>query len=77
MKAFKMFSVDHTPLSTSEELEQEEDNDQDEEQATLENVCDVLILDPEKDDDYTQVEYELPPHERYVRSSHTEFSGKF
>ena len=25
---------------------------------------DVLTLDPEEDDDYTQVEYELPPHER-------------
>lgn len=27
-------------------------------------MCDVLVLDPEKDDDYTQVKYELPPHER-------------
>ena len=65
VKAFKTFSVDPTPSSTSEEeLEQEEDNDQDEEEATFENVCDVLTLNPEKDDDYTQIEYELPPHER-------------
>ena len=27
-------------------------------------MCDVLTLNPEKDDDYTQVEYEFPPHER-------------
>ena len=27
-------------------------------------MCDVLTLDPEKDDDSTQVEYEFPPHER-------------
>ena len=65
MKAFKTFAVDPTPSSTSEEVEQIEDSDQDdEEEATFENVCDVLILDPEEDDDYTQVEYELPPHER-------------
>ena len=61
-----MFSADPTPSSTSEEvIEQEGDDDQDgEEEATFENVCDVLTLDPEGDDDYTQVEYELPPHER-------------
>ena len=65
VKAFKMFSVDHTPSSTSEEvIEQEGDDDQDEKEATFENVCDVLTLNPEGDDDYTQVEYELPPHER-------------
>ena len=65
VKAFKTFAVDPTPSSTSEEVEQIEDSDQDEEEeATFENVCDVLTLDPEEDDDYTQVEYELPPHER-------------
>ena len=66
VKAFKTFSVDPTPSSTSEEeIEQKEDNDQDEEEeVTFENVCDALTLDPEKDDDYTQVEYELPRHER-------------
>ena len=65
VKAFKTFSVGPTPSSTCEEIEQKEDNDQDEEEeVTFENVCDVLTLDPEKDDDYTQVEYELPWHER-------------
>ena len=67
VKAFKTFAVDPTPSSTSEEVEQIEDSDQDEEEeeeATFENVCDVLTLDPEEDDDYMQVEYELPPHER-------------
>ena len=66
VKAFKTFSVDPTPSSTSEEkIEQKEDNDQDEEEeVTFENVCDALTLDPEKDNDYTQVEYELPWHER-------------
>ena len=66
MKAFKTFSVDLTRSSTSEEeIEQKEDDDHNaEEEATFENVCDALTLDSEKDDDYTQVEYELPPHER-------------
>ena len=65
VKAFKTFSVDPTPSSTCKEGEQKEDNDQDEEEElTFENVCDALTLDPEKDDDYTQVEYELPWHER-------------
>jgi len=27
-------------------------------------VCDALTMDPDNDDDHTQVEYELPPHER-------------
>ena len=64
MKAFKTFAVDPTPSSTSEEeVEQIEDSDE-EEEATFENVCNVLTLDPEEDDDYTQVEYELPPHVR-------------
>ena len=66
VKAFKTFSVYPTPSSTSEEeIEQKEGDDHyDEEQATFENVCDMLMLDSEKDDDYTQVEYELAPHER-------------
>ena len=66
VKAFKTFSVDPTPSSTSEEeIGQNEDNDQDEEEeVTFENVCDALTLDLETDDDYTQVEYELPRHER-------------
>ena len=69
VKTFKTFAVDPTPLLTSEEeIEQEGDNDQVEE-AIFENMCDVLALDPVKDDDYTQVEYELPPHERCA--SHT------
>ena len=59
----KMFAID--PTTSEEVIEQEEDDDQDEdEEATFEDVCDTFTLDPEKDDDYTQVEYELPPHER-------------
>ena len=27
-------------------------------------MCDTLTLEPEDTDDYTQLEYELPPHER-------------
>ena len=69
VKAFKMISVDPshpTPSSTSEEvIEQEGDNEQDEEEkAAFENVCDVLTLDADSNDDYTQVLYELPRHER-------------
>ena len=62
-----MFSVDPshpTPSSTSEEVIEQGDNDQDEEkEATFENVCNVLTLDPDSNDDYTQVLYELPRHE--------------
>ena len=66
VKAFKTFSVYPTPSSTSEEeIEQKEGDDHnDEEEATFKNLCDTLTLDPEKDDNYTQVENELPPHER-------------
>ena len=60
VKAFKTFSVYPTPSSTSEEeIEQKEGVDHnDKEEATFENVYDTLMLHPEKDDDYTQVEYE-------------------
>ena len=43
----------------------DEDNlDPDEGEATFENICDSLMLDQERENDLTQVEYELPPHER-------------
>ena len=48
----------------------DEDNlNTDEGEATFENICNSLILDQEREDDFTQVEYELPPHERCA--SHT------
>jgi len=34
-----------------------------EEEATFEDACDTLMLEPE-DTEYTQLEYELPPRER-------------
>ena len=68
VKAFKVFAVDPTPSSASEEvIEQQEDDDQsqnEENEVSFEDMCDALTLKSEKDDDYTQVEYELPPHER-------------
>ena len=65
VKVFKTFSVDPTPSTSEEEIEQKEDDDHNaEEEAIFENVCDVLMLDSEKDDDYSQVEYEIPSHER-------------
>ena len=48
-----------------------------ENEVSFEDMCDALTLESEKDDDYTQVEYELPPFERKVCSSHTEFGGQF
>ena len=62
MKAFKTFSPDYTP--TSEEVGQEEEDYLVEEEATFENICDDLIFEPGSTDDFTQVEYEMPPHER-------------
>ena len=38
--------------------------DLDEEEATFGSVCDSLTLDQGREDDLTQVEYELPPHQR-------------
>ena len=67
VKAFKVFAVDPTPSSASEEvIEQQEDDDQSLNEVSFEDMCDALTLESEKDDDYTQVEYELPPHERYA-----------
>ena len=77
VKAFTSFSlpaVDHTSTASDTIVSanpfMDEDNlDPDEGEATFENVCDSLLLDQEREDDLTQVEYELPPHERCA--SHT------
>ena len=67
VKAFKTFSITDSP-STSTEAVQEEDCPEesytDEEEATFEDVHNTLILDPDNMDDLTQVEYDLPAHER-------------
>ena len=62
VKAFKAFLPDTT--SVSEEDIQQCEEDSEGEEATFEDVCDTLTLEPEDTDDYTQLEYELPPHER-------------
>ena len=67
VKAFKIFSVTDS-TSTSAEIVQEEycpeEDCPDEEEATFENVHDTLTLEQDNMDDLTQVEYDLPPHER-------------
>ena len=67
VKAFKTFSV--TDLtSTSAEVTQEEycpeEGDPDEEEANFENVHVTLTLEQQSMNDLTQVEYNLPTHER-------------
>ena len=64
VKAFKTFSPDTTSMSEEDAQQHEEDNDEVEDEAQFEDVCDTLTLEVEDNDDYTQVEYELPPHER-------------
>ena len=51
-------------MSEEDAQQHEEDNDEVEDEAQFEDVCDTLTLEVEDNDDYTQVEYELPPHER-------------
>ena len=67
VKAFKTFSITDS-ASTSTEAVQEEDcpkeSHPDEEEAIFEDVHDTLTLDPDNMDDLTQVEYDLPAHER-------------
>ena len=80
VKAFKTFSVDSTTLSTSEEvIPQEDDSDQDEEdeEVNFVNVRGALTMDTDSNHDYTQVEYELSPHERCACSKHTQCGGQF
>ena len=66
VKAFKTFSPDTTSMSEEDTQQQHEEDNEVEDEATFEDVCDTLTLEPEDTefDDYTQVEYELPPHER-------------
>ena len=58
----------HSLSSTSAELVQEEycpeEGCTDEEEATFENIHDTLALEQDDMDDLTQVEYDLPAHER-------------
>lgn len=49
---------------SEEDTQQHEEDNEVEDEAIFEDVCDTLTLEPEDTDDYTQVEYELPPHER-------------
>ena len=67
VKAFVTFSLpdststlsDTSPLVTTEN-----DLNLDEEEATFENICDSLTLEQGREDDLTQVQYKLPPHQR-------------
>ena len=68
VKAFSTFSspvADSTSASSLTPDLQDNDNDLDEEETTFESVSDTLTLDREQEDqDLTQIEYELPAHER-------------
>lgn len=70
VKAFATYSLpaaDHTSTSSDtspSQAMQEDDLDMDEGEATFGNIGDSLMLEQERENDLTQVEYELPPHER-------------
>ena len=66
VKAFTTFSLpDSTHISTDPLLSIMEEDSPTEEEITFENVHDCLELDHvNTEDDLTQLEYELPPHER-------------
>ena len=69
VKAFTTFSLpvsDSSSETTTLPAMQDYDFDLDEGEVTFESVNDTLILDQEReeDEDLTQLEYELPPHER-------------
>ena len=70
VKAFSTFSSPVADSSSAFSLSspdvQDNDNDLDEEETTFESVSDTLTLDREQkeDQDFTQIEYELPAHER-------------
>ena len=70
VKAFSTFSSPVADSSSASSLPsphlQDNDNDLDEEETTFESVSDTLTLDreQEEDRDLTQLEYELPAHER-------------
>ena len=48
----------------SEEVIQQCEEDSEGDEATLEDVRETLTLEPEDTDDYTPLEYKLPPHKR-------------
>ena len=70
VKAFSTFSSPIVDSSSASSLPssdmQDNDNDLDEEETTFESVSDTLTLDQEQEEDrdLTQLEYELPAHER-------------
>ena len=69
IKAFTTLSLpvsDSSSETTTLPAMQEYDFNLDEGEVTFESVNDTLILDQEReeDEDLTQLEYELPPHER-------------
>ena len=69
VKVFSTFSSPVADSSSASSLSssdlQDNDNDLDEEETTFKSVSDALTLDREQEDqDLTQIEYELPVHER-------------
>ena len=67
IKTFKTFSVTDLKSTSVEVIQEEycpEEGCPDEEKATFKIVHDILTLEQENMDDLTQVEYDLPAHER-------------
>ena len=65
VKAFTTFSLQDSTRSSTDDSSSVTEEDSPTEEVTFENVHDCLELDHvDTDNDLTQLEYELPPHER-------------
>ena len=65
IKAFTTFSVPDTSFDNNEEHSITVDDDMIlDDDVTFTDLSDVITLYPTEEDDLTQIEYELPPHQR-------------
>ena len=68
VKAFATFSVQEPISGEASSLADEWDDDDDkmelEDDVTFANLHDLIIPDQDEEEDLTQIEYELPPHQR-------------
>ena len=64
VKAFATFAIQGPVSDEVNSLEGDDDEIEQEDEVIFANVNDLIMPNQEGDDDLTQVEYELPPHQR-------------